>query len=172
MDIEIIITLLIASAGLGLAIINAIINYIQQKRIKTSILKLPLKKRLFNQWYEMAKNIANQIEFTEIKTHENFTVYNFLIKKKDGSGYIDKSQQRILVRRLGEKSHATFEECGYKKKVEKIHTLELAPLHKTMGPFDFTHPNDQLPKDTEDLKREMLQDIIDNAKENGVKIKR
>jgi len=47
-----------------------------------------MKKRLFNELYNFAKEITDRMEFTEEKEHANYRVYNFRLRNKEGSGYI------------------------------------------------------------------------------------
>ena len=170
MDIIFLLTIIGIFASIIWNLINTLQNYRQNKRYKTIILKLPMKKRVFNELYNFAKDFTDRMEFTEEKEHNNYRVYNFRLRNKEGSGYIDMGEQRILVKKLFYLLKTAFIVCDYKEgKGVDIH--ERALIKATMDKSYFTYPNYQLPKDHNEIKKKLLQDIIINAKENGIKIK-
>ncbi len=150
-------------------LINTILNARQNKRYKTMVLRLPVKKRLFNELYDLTKGLTTRMEFTEIKKQENFTVYNFQIREKNGEGYLSSSKQKTLTKRIGLLRRGIAKECDYKG--VKVPIFELAKLKSISDSFYITYPNDDLPKDTEEIKKKLIKEIIELAKENGIKIK-
>jgi len=48
---------------------------------------------------------------------------------------------------------------------------KLQMINKNFSPYSITIPNDMIPNNLEDIKSNILNDIIRMAKENGVKLK-
>lgn len=168
------IVLFLTIIGLILSIIwnliNTIFNMRQNKRTKTIILKLPMKKRLFNDLYALGKDIIERMEIMETQERENHTSYQFKIKEKDGNGYLDDNKQKFLITKFGNKQEGLYEICDYKKiKVKGV--FRAIDLRESLGPFDFRYPNDRLPENTNEIKKDFLRRIRIDAKDNGVKIK-
>lgn len=168
------ITFFIAISGLILSIINAIIQIRNHRRSKI-IEKLPLKKRLFKEWFDLTKDMTNRMVFTEIKEKEDFTVYEYRIKEEDGTGFIEPAKQKILFSRYLDLNEDVYINCGFQKKDKKekdlADELKQKMIKKNISAEYITIPNDILPNNSEDIKSGILNSIIRLAKENGVRLK-
>ena len=173
------IILFLAIVGLILSFIwnsyNTYQNWKQDKKYETIILRLTKKKRLFNNLYYLTKDLTKRIEFTDTIEIENYTTYKFKIRDNNGADYLSNSRQKILMRRIILLRDTIYKVCGYELGYEglgvELNEYEELNVTKTIGLLDITYPNDALPKDFEEIKKDLLEDIILIAKENGVKIK-
>lgn len=93
--------------------INTYRNSKQNKIYKTIILRLPIKKRLFNEIYDLTKDLTKRIELIETKKQENYTVYKFQIRDKNGVDYLSLSKQKIFMKRIGLLKRTISKVCGY-----------------------------------------------------------
>lgn len=168
------ISFFIAISGLILAIIIGI-NQIRHNRILKILQKLPLRRRLFKEWYDLAKNIIDRMVFTEILKREHFMIYKYRIKEEDGTEFIEPAKQRILFRRYLKLREDTLINCGFQKKDKKNKDLadvrQAQMITKTFNSDCMTIPDDILPNNSEEIKIGVLNGIIRIAKENGVKLK-
>lgn len=172
MDIITIITLTIAICGLILAIINLIRSILHERRVKTLVLKLPTKKRLFKELYNIAEDLFERIVLFEGESTKYFVKYPFRIKKRSSSEYVDSIEQEATVRRYIDARFALNEICGYKKVTTEgaFESWKYKTRWKTMSLVDFTFPKDQTPENAEEIKNNYLSDLKRFAKENGVKL--
>lgn len=171
---ELNISFIIGLAGFILAIINLVRSIIQSKRTKVLVLKLPMKKRIFQKWYDLAGEFIERIEFTEVKKNEGYTIYYYSIKEKNGSNFVESRMQKTLFKRLEETQDEFFTVCGYQKKESTDYGeyKEAPNITSTIGNKDFTFPNDQLPESINAIKNNFLKDIKIVGKENGIRSKK
>ena len=165
------ISLVIAVIGILLAIINLILYYLREYRYRIHNEKIRMKKRLFREWYQDVKDLTDRMEFTDIVNKGDYTVYAYKVRKKDGSGFESNSRIKILIERIGKKTSDTLSLCGYKterKWMNLAENLRSLPLNKSFNDGSFTVPNDMLPNNQEELRIELLNNVIINARENGV----
>lgn len=151
---------------------NTILNWRQNKRYKTNILRLSIKKRLFRDKYDLTKDLTSRMEFTETEKKDYYTVYKFKIREKNGKEYLSTGQQRISINRIGLLEKEILKECDYKGSGVKMTDFERARIKATIEPDFVTIPNDKLPENIEEIKTHLKEMIIERAKENGIKIKR
>lgn len=146
--------------------------------------KFPAKKRLFKNWYVFAKNVMNKIEFTKSHKSEELTILEFRIRKKEWNGYEDLNSQKLTILRLKKFYEDAQELCGYRfinydfKEVDVVPTYGTVPTIKVYGEQNPSKvfyddcimiPNYSLSKKPEDIKTDFLNEIIEIAKENGIK---
>lgn len=118
------------------------------------------------------KDLTDNMEFTEIKDLGNYTVYGYQVKDKNNSGYLSKSQVKILIKRIGKTASNVLSICGYnvvQKNEDLAETIRNLSANKSLSENSISVPNDMLPKDPEELRNEMLNNVIIDAKENGIK---
>lgn len=168
------IPLVISIISIILSIINLIFLIVKYKQYMIHSEKILVKRRLFRDWFQQTKGLTDRMEFMEIKDHGNYTTYSFQIKDKNSSGYLNRSQDKILIERIGKIGINLFGICGYKVEerdedlAEHIRSLSIKKyLHEDC----ISVPNDMLPNNSEELKVEILNNIIITAKENGIKEK-
>lgn len=170
MDIILLLTIIGLIGSFFWNLYNTYLNSKQNKRYKTN-LRLPFKKRLFNEIYDLTKDLTKRMEVTETIEQENYTVYKFQIREKNGDDYLSSSKQKIFMKKIGLLKRDISKACGYEGSGVKINKFEYATFKSTISKFDITYPYDDLPKDFEEIKKDLLEEIILMAKENGIKIK-
>ncbi len=152
---------------------NTYQNMKQNKKYETIILRLPFKKRLFNELYDLTKDLTKRMEVTETIDQKNYKVYKFHIREKNGVDYLSQNKQINFIQKIGLLKRDISKVCCYEGSGVKINKFELAKFKSTINKFEITYPNDDddLPKGFEEIKKVLLEEIILMAKENGVKIK-
>jgi len=165
------ISLVISIIGILLAIISLILYLLREFRYRIHNEKIRVKKRLFREWYQGVKDLTDRMEFTDIVNKGDYTVYGYKIRKKDGSGFESNSRIKILIERIGKKHYYALSICGYKterKLMNLAENLRSLPLNKSFNDGSFTVPTDMLPNNQEELRIELLNNVIIDARENGV----
>jgi len=168
---------IISIIGLVLTIIwnayNTYLNHKNQNRLKIQA-KIPTKTRLFQENLDYVKDWTNRMEFTETIKKKGFTIYNYKIRSKDGESFDTKKMQEILFKRYKEKNDELASVCGWKEHTTTgANEYRMADLTgKVMGDTYFSYPNDLLPKRPEDIKKNLVNEVITLAKENGVRLKK
>lgn len=112
------------------------------------------------------------MEFTEIKDLGHYTVYGYKVKDKNNSSYLSKSQVKILIERIGKIASDVLSICGYnvvQKNENLAESIRNLSVNKSFSENSISVPNDMLPKDPEELRDEMLYNVIIDARENGIK---
>ena len=136
--------------------------------------KILVKRRLFKDLYQQTKDLTDRMEFMEIKDHGNYTTYSFQIKDKNSSGYLNRSQVKILIERIGKIGINLFGICGYKveeRNEDLAENIRRLSIKKYLHEDCVSVPNDMLPNNSEELKVKILNAVIMDAKENGIKEK-
>lgn len=102
--------------SLGIGFINAILYYFQYRRNKIHIEKIRTKKRLFREWYERTKDLTDRMEIVDKKDISTHTVFNYKIKKKNGTDYEEPTTQFVLNVRINNVVEDIKSVCGIESK--------------------------------------------------------
>lgn len=157
--------------GTILSIINTIIQFKNRKRTKI-LAMIPTKKRIFEDLLDMGKDLDSRIEFTKTKKRDYDTIFWFSIRVKGDGGYISLVEQKILIRRFFDLNREVYNIYGFKT-ISKTGTKAFSEIGKKIiwSNDNVSVPNDMLPEDSEDLKKEFfIENIKEFAIENGVKL--
>jgi len=163
---------LIGICGFLLVILNTIWDKKRQNKYEKIIYKIPAKKRVINKWYNLAKDLFDRIEFTDIESGKDKTSYYYKVKRKDGEGYEEISRIETLIYEI-ELQHRDFKGiCGYSRNEIEDHEIGLYKRIRIMSVHNkFVVPNDKLPQEPKILLEDELNYIILSGKENGIKKK-
>lgn len=164
------ISLVLSIVSIILSIIGIILYIIRERRYRIHNEKIRAKKRIFKDWYQNMKSFVGTMEFTGKREKDHYTMYNYSLRKKDGKGFEEFTKARIFldrIRILGSDAHKL---CGYDvKETDITNPLKMKLVGNFMDEHCITYPNDKLPENTEQIKKDLLNNISNFAKENGLK---
>lgn len=166
------ISLVLSIISIVLTIVNLIFLIIKYKQYRVHSEKILVKRRLFREWYKQVKDFTDRMEFTNVREDVGYTVYFYQVKNKDGSGYLRAGQVESLLERIEQISLDVLTICGYKiesKMIDLAEDIRNLFIRKSLSKDGFTVPNDMIPNDPEEFRTEMLNNVIINARENGIK---
>lgn len=165
-------SLIISLISLGISLLGIVLYVIREKRYRIHNEKIRAKKRTFRDWYQNMKEFTERMEFTEEKKEDYFTVYNYILRKKEGDSIEDATKVKILLDRIKIYAADAHKLCGYDV-TENLprHPLDMKRMGTFMNESIITYPNDLLPKDVEQIRKDLLDKIVNLGKENGLKEK-
>ncbi len=172
MEMEI--SLLVSIISIVLTLVNLIFLIMKYKQYQVNSEKIFVKRRLFRELYQELKNLMERMEFLQVNNYGSFFKYYFQIKDNLELTYLTQAQvESTNIRILGMASEL-FSLCGCKATRTIKHLLDhpgYLSTHKSIGSNYISIPYDMLPRNTEDLKAEILNDIIVDARVNGIRKK-